>query len=215
VRGTGARASVFSRSWPVARFVEHTSESPVHALLIRVDFILATLLLVVAPLGLLGASVRRPRIRGRLLAYWRASSLLMITVYLMIDGRPVAYVAGNAALVCIPLALWSGDALFDAAGRVPESHGTAKWFRWWRGAATIFCGASLLLTLPALRCVWAPGTVACQNWGAPPRELHAALPPSLDPAMLGDAAVGALGVYGVYLAASMARVARRMRGDDA
>jgi hypothetical protein len=36
----------------------------------------------------------------------------MITVYLVIDGRPVPFVAGNAALVLIPLALWmSGVAL--------------------------------------------------------------------------------------------------------
>ena len=176
-----------------------------HSLLVRIDFVLATLLLVVVPLGLLAASVRRSAVRGPLLAYWRASSLLMITVYLMIDGRPVAFVAGNVALVGIPLALWFGDVLFDAAERPSTSHGAARWFRRWRGAVTIFCGASLLLTLPALRCVWAPETAACQDWWGPPRELHAALHPSLDPAGLGDAATVGLVVYGVYGIASVVR----------
>lgn len=96
------------------------------SLLIRLDFVFATALLVVAPLLLLAASLRRPAVRRRLLAYWRASSLLMITVYLMIDGRPVAFVAGNAALVLIPLALHRGDAL-AMAGRYALGEGAGQW----------------------------------------------------------------------------------------
>ena len=186
----------------------------VYALLIRLDFVLATLLLVVAPLGLLAASARRPAVRGHLLVYWRASSLLMITVYLMIGGRPVAFVAGNAALVCIPLALRYGDALFGTAETYTGSHAVAKWFRRWRGAATAFCGASLLLTLPALRCLWSPGTAACQDWLAPPHELHAALHPSLHPDTLGDAATGGLLLYTAYLIASIVRGAQRTAHAD-
>ncbi len=200
---------LFTRGPRVAsQSIENASDSPVHAFLIRLDFVLATLLLVVAPLGLLAASARRPAVRGHLLAYWRASSLLMITVYLMVDGRPAAFVAGNAALICIPLALRYGDVVFGAAETSLGPHAVARWFRRWRGAATIFCGASLLLTLPALRCLWSPEAAACQDWLAPPRELHAALHPSLRPNTLGDAAMGGLIVYGAYLIASVVRVAR-------
>ena len=185
-----------------------------HAFLIRLDFVLASLLLVVAPLGLLAASAQRPAVQGHLLAYWRASSLLMITVYLMIGGRPVAFVAGNAALVCIPLALRYGDAVFGAAKASLEPHAVAKWFRRWRGAATAFCGASLLLTLPALRCLWTLEKNACQDWLAPPRELHAALHPSLHPDTLGDAATGGLLLYTAYLIASIVRGAQRTAHAD-
>ncbi len=178
------------------------------SLLIRLDFVLATALLVVAPLLLLAASLRRPAVRRRLLAYWRASSLLMITVYLMIDGRPVAFVAGNAALVLIPLALYRGDAL-AVAGRYALGEGAVgTWFRRWRTVATGFCGASLLLTLPALQCV-AEGngpSALCATWLQPPQELHRALHPSLDPSTLGTAAMGALLLYGAYLGASGIRV---------
>jgi hypothetical protein len=80
---------------------------------------------------------------------------------------------------------------------------------------TIFCGTSLLLTLPTLRCVWNPGIAACQDWLAPPRELHAALHPSLDPAVLGEAATGALVVYGVYGIGSVGRGISRLRSDRA
>jgi len=179
-------------------------------LFIRLDFVLAVLLLVASPLGLLVAAVRRPMLRQHLLAYWRASSLLMITVYLMMDGRPVAFVAGNAALVLIPLALWGGDALFPARQYQLDGDPVAAWFRRWRVAAVLFCGASLLLTLPTLRCVSAEAGVdaMCEAWLAPPRELHAALHPTADPAALGDGAMIGLAVYGVYLLVSAVVVGR-------
>jgi len=173
-------------------------------LLIRLDFLLATALLVVAPLGLLAAAVRRPAVRGHLLAYWRASSLLMITVYLMIDGRPTAFVAGTAALILIPIALYYGDVL---SGPERLGEGTlATWVRRWRVGATAFCSASLLLAGPALRCVGGVEKKAfCAAWLDPPRELHRALHPGVDPAVLGDAAVVGLLIYGAYLIASVGR----------
>jgi hypothetical protein len=179
-------------------------------LLIRIDFVLAVLLLVASPLGLLVAAVRRPMLRQHLLAYWRASSLLMITVYLMIDGRLVAFVAGNAALVLIPLALWFGDALFVARQVRLDGDPVVEWFRRWRVAAALFCSASLLLTLPTLHCVSsnAGSDAMCTTWLGPPRELHAALHPTADPGALGDGAMVGLVVYSVYLLISGVRVGR-------
>jgi hypothetical protein len=199
------------RTWGC--FLKTSIEPPevaVLPLLIRLDFVLAVVLLVASPLGLLVAAARRPMLRQHLLAYWRASSLLLITVYLMIDGRPVAFVAGNAALVLIPLSLWFGDALFPARKYQLNGDPIAEWFRRWRVAAGLFCGASLLLTLPALRCASsdAMADAMCTAWLAPPRELRAALHPTAAPAALGDAAMIGLAVYGAYLLVSGARVAR-------
>lgn len=179
-------------------------------LLIRLDFVLAVVLLVASPLGLLVAAVRRPMLRQHLLAYWRASSLLMITVYLLMDGRPVAFIAGNAALVLIPLSLWCGDVLFPARRVRLNGDPIAEWFRRWRVAAALFCGTSLLLTGPTLRCVSAEAGVdaMCEAWLAPPRELHAALHPTADLATLGDGAMIGLTLYGVYLLASAVVVGR-------
>nr|WP_272505361.1 DUF3177 family protein [Salinibacter ruber] len=184
-----------------------TARCSVLPVLIRLDFVLATALLVAAPLGLLLASVRRPAVRGRLLAYWRASSLLMVTVYLMVDGRPGAFVAGNTALVAIPLALHAGDVLFVPGPASLGEEPVATWFRRWRAGATAFCGASLLLTVPALRCAWEGAeNPVCAAWLAPPRELHRALHASVDPTTLGDAAVIGGLIYGAYLVASVIRV---------
>ena len=113
----------------------------------------------------------------------------------MIDGRPGAFVAGTAALVLIPLALYYGDVLF-VAGRSSLGEGpVATWFRRWRGSATLFCGASLLLAGPAIRCVGdVEGKAFCAAWREPPRELHRALHPSVDPAVLGEALLQVLGM---------------------
>jgi len=177
--------------------------------LIRRDFVIAAALLVIVPLGLLLASVRRPPVRGRLLAYWRASSLLMVTVYLMVDGRPVAFVAGNTALIVIPLVLHAGDVLFVPRPASLGDGALATWFRRWRVGVTAFCGTSLLLTVPALRCVWERSeNPVCAAWLAPPRELHRALHPSVAPTTLGDAATIGLLIYGAYLMAAVLRVGR-------
>lgn len=192
------------------RVLPHCPAFPVLDLLIRVDFVLAVVLLVAAPLGLLAAAVARPPVRAYLLAYWRASSLLMITVYLMIDGRSIAFVTGNAALVLIPLVLWYGDALAPGPRPRLDDSPIAVWIRRWRIAAAVFCGASLLLTLPVLRCAVANAGAdpTCAAWFAPPRALHAALHPSIDPTVLGDAATVGLAVYGAYLLASLVMVGR-------
>lgn len=191
---------------------DKSPKAAVLSLLIRLDFVLAVVLLVASPLGLLVAAVRRPMLRQHLLAYWRASSLLMITVYLMIDGRPVAFVAGNAALVLIPIALWYGDVLFAARQYRLDGDPIAEWFRRWRVAAALFCGASLVLTLPTLHCAMgdAMNAPTCIAWLGPPRELHAALHPMVDPATLGDGALIGLAVYGMYLLVSVGAIARHV-----
>ena len=62
--------------------------------LIHADFAVAVILLVLIPLVLLGASVRTPSVRRRMLVYWRASALLGITVYLWIGQVQLGFVTG-------------------------------------------------------------------------------------------------------------------------
>lgn len=108
------------------------------------------------------------------------------------------------------IALYRGDVLSVASNQSLNEGAVATWFRRWRVGATVFCVVSLLLTGPALRCVWALGeaTSGCVAWLEPPRELHRALHPSLDPATLGDVAMAGVLIYGAYLAASVVRVVR-------
>lgn len=85
---------------------------------IHVDFVLAVVLTVIFPLGLLFRSLFAQSKRHQLmplLAYWRASSLLMVTVYLLVAQRPYAMVSGITARIAIAWSLlrfpYQNDAL--------------------------------------------------------------------------------------------------------
>lgn len=71
---------------------------------VHLDFIMAVLLTVIAPLVLLLRSAVNRRWRHQMpsfLAYWRASSLLMVSVYLFLARRPYAMVSGISARIAI------------------------------------------------------------------------------------------------------------------
>ncbi len=75
---------------------------------VHADFVLAVVLTVVIPLFLLMRSIVAPEKRTQLmpfLTYWRASSLLMVTVYLLIAHRPYAMMSGISARIAIAWAL--------------------------------------------------------------------------------------------------------------
>jgi len=76
--------------------------------LVWMDYRLAVLFTVVIPLILLlWAFIQKAQTMQRLLViYWRVSSLLMITVYLMIPGWAFGYLSGLLARVLIPVSLW-------------------------------------------------------------------------------------------------------------
>ena len=76
--------------------------------LIWLDYRLAVLFAVALPLVLLfWALSRREQALVRLLTlYWQVASLLGITVLLMVDARPVAYITSAVANLFILIALW-------------------------------------------------------------------------------------------------------------
>ncbi|MBM4413729.1 MAG: DUF3177 family protein [Chloroflexi bacterium] len=91
---------------------------------IHADFVLAVILTVIIPFGLLLRSLKVPAKyyqRIPFLAYWRASSLLMVTVYLLIAQRSYAMVSGITARIAIASALL----------RFPyQDDGFVRWWVW-------------------------------------------------------------------------------------
>ena len=88
------------------------------------DFVLAVVFTVIVPVVLLVRSILNGALHWQirpLLTYWRASSLLMVTVYLLIAQRPHAMVSGVTARIAIALSLlrfpYQNDAL-------------ARWWVW-------------------------------------------------------------------------------------
>lgn len=154
-------------------------------LLVRVDFVAAVVLTVIAPLVLLGRAVLlwQPTQLGALLAYWRSSSLLMITVYLLAGERRIAFGCGVVARLLIPWTLWQYRAVGDT------------WFTRWRWLVSSYCLVGALSSLPLLRCSVAAtptATVPCRAYTEPPREYAALLHSGASRELLGRA--GELGL---------------------
>ncbi|PEN13619.1 hypothetical protein CRI94_09945 [Longibacter salinarum] len=178
--------------------------------LIHADFVIAVILLVLIPLGLLGASWRTPSVRDRMLVYWRASALLGITVYLWIGEVQLGFVTGWLARAIIPLALWRGDALTILRGRtlLPETR-IEEAYRDWQRIAMGYSIAGLIYMLPLLLCAFgSDASEMCRAWYVPPKTFASWLHPNIEPIWLGRYGRVALGVYAAYLIASAYRLRR-------
>lgn len=172
--------------------------------IVRMDFVLAVLLLVLWPLVLLVMSLRNKQLLAPMLAYWRASALLMITVYLMIAELPVAFLCGVLARVFIPAVLWQGDAFYKGQMDLPTP------YLHWRRAATGYCIVGVLITLPLLESVLTSRiSDSARLWLQPPQEFGRLFHPNTAPALLGNAALTGLYAYAVYAFISTVLVIRR------
>lgn len=173
-------------------------------ILVRTDFVLAMLLLVITPLGLLVASIRDEKFLSAMLVYWRVSSLLMIAVYLMAAELTVGFLAGVSARILIPLALYFGDAL----GEVKTDR---KLFLLWRRVATGYCTIGVFLTLPLLVCLF-EGTISESSrvWLEPPKEFFKVFHSTSNAAEFGNAALTVWWIYVGYTVISLLVVLRRV-----
>lgn len=105
---------------------------------IHADFVAAVILTVIVPLMLLARSVLNKSFRHQvlpLLAYWRASALLMVTVYLLIARRPYALISGVTARIAIALSLL----------QFPSQHDRLT--RWWVWLTAGYCLAGAAINI--------------------------------------------------------------------
>lgn len=123
--------------------------------LVWMDYRLAVLFTVVVPLILLvWAFVQKAEAIQRLLTiYWRVSSLLAISVYLLIAALPVGYISGTIARILIAIALWFWIDLNEEIDDQPR--GALKLtFNSWRWAITIYSMLGAIASIPFLRCAF-------------------------------------------------------------
>jgi hypothetical protein len=167
--------------------------------LVWLDFRLAVLFTVILPLALLiWAFVQKNEAMQRLLIiYWRVSSLLAITVYLLIGSSPVAFFAGPLARVLIPISLWFWVDLNEEIAEQRRSPLKLA-FNAWRWAVSVYCALGVLATLPFLRCAFSRATFDspfCQVWTEPPLLYKQFFHAGSTPQFLGFLGILALGVY--------------------
>lgn len=121
--------------------------------LVWIDYRLAVIFTVILPLILLlWAFAQKAEAVQRLLTiYWRVSSLLVISVYLLIAAFPVGFVSGIMARILIPISLWFwADLNEEIADR--STGALSLSFNAWRWAISVYCSIGAIATLPFLQC---------------------------------------------------------------
>jgi hypothetical protein len=173
--------------------------------LVWTDYRLAVLFTVLTPLVLLiWAFVQKNEAIQRLFViYWRVSSLLAISVYLMIASLPIAFLSGFFARILIPVSLWFWADLNDEIDGLQKS--TLKLvFKAWRWATTIYCAIGVLFQLPSLQCASMPTetvveSAMCRVWLEAPWGFQAIFHPNTSPQLLGFVGISGLTIYLLYL----------------
>ncbi|BAZ33280.1 hypothetical protein NIES4074_57900 [Cylindrospermum sp. NIES-4074] len=168
-----------------------------------IDYRLAVLFTVIIPLILLiWAFVQKADGIQRLLSiYWKVSSLLAITIYLMIGGFGVSFISGLMARILIPISLWFWVDLNDEIEY--QSTGPLKLiFTSWRWAMTVYCILGTVAFAPFLGCAFSASAFKssyCQVWLEAPLMFKEYFHANSKPAFLGFLAIISLVIYVLYL----------------
>jgi Protein of unknown function (DUF3177) len=171
--------------------------------LIWTDYRLAVLFTVLLPILLLiwAFAQKAEAIQRLIMIYWRVSSLLAITVYLMIGSHPIGFITGLLAKILIPLGLWFWA---DLNEEISDQFQTPLklTFTSWRWAVSLYCGLGAIASLPFLKCgfsIDAFKTEFCQAWLYPPFGFRELFHPTTKPEFLGFLGIVALIIYVLYL----------------
>ncbi|MEH2447316.1 MAG: DUF3177 family protein [Nostoc sp.] len=168
-----------------------------------IDYRLAVLFLVIIPLILLiWAFVQKTESIQRLLSiYWRVSSLVAITIYLMIAQYPVSFISGLIARILIPISLWFWVDLNDEIEY--QTSGSLKFiFTSWRWATTVYCILGTLAFIPFLSCAFSGNmlkTPYCSVWFEAPLLFKEYFHANSKAEFLGFLGIITLVIYVLYL----------------
>ena len=148
-------------------------DAPWFSPLVWTDYRLAILFMVIAPLAILiWAFVQKAEAMQRLLTiYWRVSSLLAITVYLLIGALSIAFFTGWLARILVPISLWYWADLNEEI-REQRSSPLKLTMTSWRWAVSVYCVLGALAQLPTLGCalqtsVQIQSDAVCRTWLEP------------------------------------------------
>ncbi len=145
--------------------------------LVWLDVRLGVLFAVALPLVLLiwAARQREPALLRLLSLYWKAASLMLIALLLLVDSRPIGY----PLLVIAPLlslaTLWFWVDLNEELADMPPWRALPLTVRIWRWSLTLVSLLTSGFALTALPCLRGAASVACRGWLEAPQTLNASL----------------------------------------
>ncbi|MEB3209917.1 MAG: DUF3177 family protein, partial [Leptolyngbyaceae bacterium] len=135
--------------------------------------------------------------------YWRVSSLLAITVYLMIGGFPFSFLSALLARILIPISLWFWADLNEELEDMTRTPLKLS-FTAWRWAVSVYNVLGAIALLPFLKCAFSTGefsTDFCQVWVQAPLLYREYFHANLKAEFLGFAlGIPALVIYVICLA---------------
>lgn len=178
------------------------------------DYRIAVGLTVVVPLILLawGFGLKFSPLLRLLIVYWRVSSLLAITVYLMIAQFPISFLTGTLARALIPLCLWFWE---DLNQEILAVRGWAtRCFQLWRWSLSLYMGIGFFFSAAFLPCGFQdPVSPACQVWFQPPLAFKQIFHPETPIETLGLAGLIGLLAYGIYSLFFLWQMGQRMGNE--
>jgi hypothetical protein len=126
---------------------------------------------------LLWSALRQERALVRLLVlYGKVASLLLITVLLLSDARPLGYLLAVLAQLLIVAVVWFWVDLNEELADLPPWRPLPLSVRLWRWAVTVLGLIGGLFSATALGCLGgSPQATVCQAWLEAPRGLLAGI----------------------------------------
>lgn len=169
------------------------------------DYRLAVLFAVIFPLALLiwATAQQAEAIQRLMVIYWRVSSLLAITLYLLIGVLPIGFFTGWLAKILIPLGLWYWADLNEEIRDSPANSLKLSLVSW-RWAISAYCLLGVVGQIPVLRCATMTSQqiladATCRIWLDPPFLFREYLHLGVRPFVLGFFGIVGLVIYVLYL----------------
>lgn len=171
--------------------------------LVFTDYRLALLFAVFIPLTLLIWSwVEKSEAISLLLTiYWRVSSLLAVTVYLMMGGLAVSFITAFLSKLLIPISVWFWADLNEEIREQPK-RSINLGFNAWRWAITIYCAIGAVIQLLFISCAFSTAEftgATCQTWMEPSLLLKDAIHGGLTEGFLAFWGIAGLVIYAACL----------------
>jgi Protein of unknown function (DUF3177) len=171
--------------------------------LVWMDYRLAVLFTVIIPIILLiWVFVQKAEAMQRLIMiYWRVSSLLLISLYLMIGEFGVSFISSLMARILIPICLWLWVDVNDEI-EYQQSGPLKLIFTSWRWAVSVYCVLGAIASLPFLGCAFSETAIKtpyCRVWFEAPLLFKEYFHANSKPAFLGFLGIISLIVYVLYL----------------
>ena len=146
-----------------------------YRILVWLDYRLAAVFAVGLPLVLLlWAAWKQEQALVRLMGiYWKVASLLLITVLLLTDNKPLGYLLAFLAQLLVVVSVWFWVDLNEELDDLPPWRPLPFAIRAWRWGLSVYGVLGALLSALALDCVRGGVTRPfCRVWLEAPDDLH-------------------------------------------